>query len=106
MLDIMELHRRLYQNKIEAEEKRGREDNSYSFSRVRARIASTQKDISTLLREGTSPCNISAILGLHPETVRIYIAKIQSQEERYQKEKSDFLTMRGPSQGGYFAILQ
>jgi hypothetical protein len=55
-----------------------------------------------LLRTGSSPCQISEILGVHPDIVKRQVAA----EERYQKEKSDLQIMRGPSQGGYFAILQ
>jgi hypothetical protein len=94
----MEIHRRLYQNKIDA----GLEED-----RIAARVAKVQqrrnKDIEILSRAGSTPCQISHILGVHPDVVKARVAAI----ERDQKEKSDFRIMtRGPSQGGCFAILQ
>jgi hypothetical protein len=75
------------------------------YAGIAARIAKVQqrnKDIEILFREGSTPCRISEILGVHPNIVKARVADI----EREQEEKSDFLTMRGPSEGGYFAILQ
>ena len=99
--DIMELHRRLYQNKIDAglEKEKGEED------RITARVAKVQrrdKDIEILSRAGSTPCQISHILGVHPDVVKARVAAI----ERDQKEYSGFRIMSRPSQGGSFAILQ
>jgi hypothetical protein len=100
----MELHSILYQNKVMAAEEEAASGNRMAErERVRARIASVNKDIVTLLRTGSTPCQISHILGVHLDVVKSQVAEI----EREQKEYSDFRIMTGePSQGGHFAILQ
>jgi hypothetical protein len=57
--------------------------SSRSYSQIKARIANRTKDIDMLLRAGSIPCQISQILGIHPDIVKRQVAA----EERYQKEK-------------------
>jgi hypothetical protein len=56
--------------------------------RIAARVAKAQrrnKDIEILAKAGSTPCQISHILGAHPDVVKARVAAI----ERDQKEYSD-----------------
>jgi hypothetical protein len=77
----VELEHKLTQNRMEANGNANEEESNYSVSRVRVRIASRNKDIDTLWKEGySSPYQISEILGIHPEIVKARIADL----ERYE----------------------
>lgn len=91
----------LTQNRKEANGTANEGESNYS--RIRARIASRNKDIDTLWKQGSSPCQISAILGIHPEIVQARIAELERDEE----ERREFMqTMRFPERGGYVAIFR
>ena len=62
MSHIVELQHRLSQNRMEANTTANEEESNHS--KVRARIASRNKDIDTLWKEGSSPYLISGILGI------------------------------------------
>jgi DNA-binding CsgD family transcriptional regulator len=102
MSHIVELEHKLTQNRIEANGTANEEESNYS--RVRARIASRNKDIDTLWKEGcSSPYQISEILGIHSEIVKAQIADL----ERYEEGRRKFMqTMKLPERGGYVAIFR
>jgi hypothetical protein len=77
-----------------------REDDSYS--QIRARIASRNKDIDILYKSGSSKHEISYITGIHPYFVEARVAEL----ERDEAERREFLqTGQMPSSGGYLAIF-
>jgi DNA-binding CsgD family transcriptional regulator len=84
MFDIIELQHELTQNRLEANST-AKEENNYS--QVRARIASRNKDINFLWKEGSSSDQIAQILMVHPNIVKAQVAKLEKDEE----DKREFL---------------
>jgi DNA-binding CsgD family transcriptional regulator len=91
MFDIIELQHELTQNRLEAEATNSsntkEEENNYS--QVRARIASRNKDINILWKEGSSSDQIAQILMVHPDIVKAQVAKLEKDEE----DKREFLQL-------------
>lgn len=101
MTHIVELEHELAKNRTDANGTANEEESNYS--RVRARIASRNKDIDTLWKQGSSPHKISEILEIHPEIVKAQIADL----ERYEEGRRRFMqTMKLPERGGYVAIFR
>jgi DNA-binding CsgD family transcriptional regulator len=87
MFDIIELQHELTQNRLEANGTAKEEENNYS--QVRARIASRNKDINILWKEGSSSDQIAQILMVHPDIVKAQVAKLEKDEE----DKREFLQL-------------
>jgi DNA-binding CsgD family transcriptional regulator len=87
MFDIIELQHELTQNRLEANNTAKEEESNYS--QVRARIASRNKDINILWKEGSSSDQISQILGVHPDIVKAQVAKLERDEE----DRREFLQL-------------
>jgi hypothetical protein len=58
-----------------------------------------------LLREGSTPCQISGVLGIHPDIVRARVAKLERNEEG-RREFMQTMKLPGEGEGGYLAIFQ
>ena len=104
MWDIIELERQLQQNRLEAtNSSNNKEDEESNYSRVRARIASRNKDIEALYRTGSSIYDIAYITGIRLDIVKARVARLTEEEE----ELKEFLaTGQMPSNGGYVAIFR
>jgi hypothetical protein len=102
--DIIELQHELDQLR---EEKNENENHQSSYSnQIKARTAKNNnrtKDIDILLRTGSTPCQVSEILGVHPDIVKARVAELERDEE----DKREFMqTGQSPESGGVFTIYQ
>jgi DNA-binding CsgD family transcriptional regulator len=105
MTHIVELEHKLTQNRMEANSTANANEEESNYSKVRARIASRNKDIDILWKQGSSPYQVSEILGIHPEIVKARIAKLERDEEdRRRFMQTTKLPWEGES--GSFAIYQ
>jgi DNA-binding NarL/FixJ family response regulator len=79
------------------------EIDSQSQDQIRVRLANRNKDIESLYRSGSSPCQISEILMISPDTVKTRIARLEEDDE----ETREFLaTGQMPSNGGYVSVFR
>jgi hypothetical protein len=101
--DIIELQHEL--SEIQRERNEGNQnqmDNSYS--QIKARIASRNKDIDMLLKRGSTPCQVSQILRIPMDFVNARVARLERDEE---EKREFFATGEMPSGGnGYVAIFR
>ena len=105
MSHIVELEHKLSQNRMEANSTGNANEEESNYYKVRARIASRNKDIDTLWKQGSSPYQISEILEIHPEIVKARVAILEKDEE----DRRIFMqTMKLPweGKGGYLAIFR
>ena len=94
MLDIIELQHQLNQNKEEA---KGNENIFIS------RTARRNNDIDMLLKRGSTPCQVSEILGIPIGLVQPRVAEL----EREEAKKNVYLrSLRMPETGGYVGIFR
>jgi hypothetical protein len=101
MSHIVELQHKLTQNRLEANSTDAAEENIYS--QIRARTARRNIDIDMLLKRGSTPCQVSQILGIPIGLVQPRVAELDRDEE----ERREFMqTMRFPERGGYLAIFR
>ena len=89
---------------VELEKRKVKNQSNNNEARLIARTAARiATDIDFLWKQGTSPCTISGILGIHPSTVEKRVAQL----ERDEAESKEFLqTGELSSEGGYLAIFQ
>jgi hypothetical protein len=76
-----------------------------NYSQIRARTASARRnnDIDLLLRKGSTPCQVSEILGIPIELVQPRVAELEKDDE----DRRRFMqTMELPKRGGYVAIFR
>ncbi len=102
MFEIIELQQEL--NQIREERQRSRNLNG-NQDQIRARMAKAEKDmrrdISYLLREGSDPYEIAEILEIPVDTVRMHIAKVQSE----RSGPGHFRDLFTPQQGGTLVLF-
>jgi hypothetical protein len=102
--DIIELQHELNQLREEKNENQNQTDSS-SYSKIKARTANRNKDIDMLLRNRSSPCQVSEILGVHPDFVKARVAELE-RDEQDKKEFLQTLTLPEQERGGVFTIYQ
>jgi hypothetical protein len=101
MWDTIELQHEL----TEIERERNEENQiDSSYSQIKARTASRNRDIDILLKRGSTPCQVSQILQIPMDPIQARIAALERDEE---EKREFFATGELPSTGpGYLGILR